>query len=353
MHYIILFLFSFIISFILIPLIIYYSKKKNIVDIPNSRKIHHRPISRLGGVAIFLSFIIVLFMYYFLLKNKFKFNLNFNLWLFSCAMFLSFLIGFIDDIINIRARYKLILQIITGFLVYLSGLKFTMFKFLDVFNVKFGVFSSIITILWVISFMNAINLIDGLDGLASGIVLIATIFILIISLIQKVYIVTIISSILIGSIFGFYIFNFPPAKIFMGDGGAYFLGFMYSTITLMGIKKSSVTTMFVIPLILLLIPIIDVLQVIFKRIKVNQNVFTADKNHIHHKLLSIGITNKQILLLLYSFTIILGLFAILMLLINEKYGFIVFLLIFLMVFIGAYFFNLIQGIYNKNNNKEK
>ncbi len=348
--FIIYFFSSFTLATITIPFIIKFSNRYNITDKLDGRKIHTEPISRIGGLAIFLSFIILFLVY--ILSVKKYILLPFNIYLYLTALILAFLIGFIDDIIKIRARYKLILQIIISFIAGLSGLLITEFSFFELFTINFGYFSYILTIIWIVIFMNAINLIDGMDGLASGIIAIASIFLFAISMLMKNSIVSIISIILLGSIIGFYIFNFPPAKIFMGDGGAYFLGFMYSTIGLMGIKKSSVAIVFIIPIILLLIPVLDILQVAFRRIKEKKNIFVPDKNHIHHRLLDLGFSVKNILFILYLFTIILGVFSLLIVLLPSQYSFTIFILIFLVSFFSFYLLYIFENKVLKINKKD-
>lgn len=198
--------------------------------------------------------------------------------------------------------------------------------------------------------MNAINLIDGMDGLASGVVALASIFLFVISFILGNTLVLYIISLLFGAIVGFYIYNFPPAKIFMGDGGAYFLGFIYSTIGLMGVKKSSVAVLFVIPIVILFIPIFDAFRVIYRRIREKKDIFTADKNHIHHRLLSLGLTKKTILFITYIITIILGVFSILIILIPPEYAFLIFILIFMIICLAFYVLYIIERqILNKKD----
>ena len=222
--YILAFILPLSTSIIIIPLLIKLSNKHTIFDKPDLRKIHSRPISRLGGLGIFLSFIVT--FYIFFLIDKILLVSIFKPHLYFLALFLSFTLGFLDDLISLRIRYKLIAQIVIAFVASLSGLLIEQVNILNLFTIRFGYFSYIITVIWIMSFMNAINFTDGMDGLASGIVIIASIFLLIISLILNNFSVVYIVLILLGSVIGFYIYNFPPAKIFMGDGGSYFLGFM-------------------------------------------------------------------------------------------------------------------------------
>jgi len=339
------FLYAFGVSLLAIPLILLISKKFGLYDRIDERKIHNGNISRLGGLAIFLGFIVTFFLkvyqYY-----DFKFNEN----IYLLALLVAFLVGFIDDFTNIKARYKLLAQLLAGFLVAYSGLAITQLKIAGDLHIAFGPLSYVITILWVVMFMNAINLLDGMDGLASGVVLIADIFLLVMALLVSNYLVASVAAIMAGAILGFYIFNFPPAKIFMGDGGAYFLGFMYATLPLMGIKKASVATLFIFPLVLLLLPLADIAQVMVKRLKLGYNIFIADKNHIHHRLMGLGLSIKGILMIQYTYTIIFGLVSVLFIHLDTLYSIVLFLLIFLLMFISLYLLNSAEKIIENNKN---
>ncbi len=346
--YIIKFFISFIVSFLLIPIIIHFADKKKIYDHNDERKIHNGNICRLGGLAIFAGFIIPFFVLVFP-ENHFRFNV----YLYTCGLLIAFSIGFLDDLITFRARYKLIFQIIAGIFVSSSGLLISDFNIGAFFRIEFGVLSWFITVVWVVAFMNAVNLLDGMDGLASGIIFIANIFIMIIALSIGNDLVAILSAMMCGSILGFYVFNYPPAKLFMGDGGAYFLGFIYSTLPLMGLKKSSVVTLFLFPLILLIIPIFDIVVVIVKRLKLGYNVFIADKNHIHHRLLNLGFSIKGILFILYSHTVVLGIFSILITKIQPHYSVLLLLLIFLIMFIQFYLLNSAEKILEQKEEQIK
>lgn len=324
-------LLSFIVSIILIPLIIRYSNKNGLHDYVNERKIHNGKISRLGGLAIFCGFL-ASFVYLLVVD----FAVQFNVPLFACAVALAFITGFIDDIKPIQARYKLLLQLICGLLVAISGLQVDKITLSSSITINFGPFAYITTMLWIATFMNAINMLDGVDGLASGIIITASVFIAILGYLQGMVVVTLLSIGLIGATAGFLLFNFPPAKIFMGDGGAYFLGFMYAVMPLIGIKKASTLTLFLIPLVLLLVPLVDMMHVVQNRFVGGYHVFLADKNHIHHKLLDIGFSNKGILWVLYSYTAILGCFAVIMFYIQPHFSLIIMMLLFLLTMLTFY-----------------
>jgi len=329
--YIYIFVFPFIISTVLIPVIIQFSHKNGLYDKVDARKVHKGKISRLGGLAIFAGFVsgfICLLIY--------DFQVQFNIVVFIIALLLAFFTGFIDDVITIRAMYKLLLQLVCGLLVALSGLKITKVTLFAGFDVQFGILSYLFTMVWVAGFMNAINMLDGMDGLASGIVLVASMFLGIMGWLQGIPIVTYLCVVLIGAILGFLLYNYPPAKIFMGDGGAYFLGFIYAVLPLIGIKKASTITIFSIPIILLLIPLIDVINVMRKRINAGYHIFIADRNHIHHRLLKIGFSNEGILWVMYSYTVILGGFAVLMLYLSPLHAIILTVVLFMLTILTVY-----------------
>lgn len=322
---------SFLISFITIPLIIKLSHRYGMFDFVCERKIHNGNISRLGGVAVFLAFFPV--AVYFFMGNGGGGN-----YLLVAAMITAFLSGFIDDLVGLRARYKLLIQIASASLAVYSGLLIQNIRIYTFFNLQFGFLSYLITIFWIVAFMNAVNLIDGMDGLSTGLVLIANFFVIIIAVMTQNYRVLTLGVILEFSILGFYLFNFPPAKIFLGDGGAYFIGFIYAIMPLMGIKKSAAVTVFLIPLVLMLIPVSDIISVMYKRFKSGYNIFYPDKNHLHHRLMNMGFSTRGILAIVYIFTGILGCFSLLLVVIKPELT--IFMLIFIITIVGLLFFTL-------------
>ncbi len=298
---------SFILSVMMIPLIMRISKRHALYDGIDDRTIHNKKISRLGGFAIFAGFFITFWV----------FNIPAHVHGFSTAYFvagmgIAFLTGFIDDLVCIRARYKLVMQILAGICVAMSGLKIDTIVLHNAHAIHLGALSGVITVCWVVVFMNAINLIDGMDGLASGIVFIANIFIFIIAIALNNTLVALLTVCASGSILGFYIYNYPPAKIFMGDGGAYFLGYLYATISLMGMAKKSVAVLFLVPIILLLIPLTDIVQVVITRMRRGTGIFIPDQNHLHHRLMRLGYSTRGVLVVMYCCSIILGIASLIM-----------------------------------------
>lgn len=229
----------------------------NIMDIPNERSVHKKPTPLLGGIAIFLSF-----LFGFILFG----NQNPLMISILIASFLILLLGIFDDIKPIKARYKFVIHILVALIVvFYGGLKLT---HVDIFSLSlnFKWMSPYITILIIVGIINAVNLIDGLDGLCAGISSIYFLTIGVIALILNKFngLDIILSFIMLGSTLGFLVFNFPPAKIFMGDTGSTFLGLMISVIMLLGFKTVTLTSL-LIPLVLLILPITDTLFAIIRR----------------------------------------------------------------------------------------
>ena len=315
------------------------AKHFNLVDVPDQRKIHKKPTPRIGGIMIFASFILV-----YLVARKYTTIMpttGFNKVWVLVALVSAFGLGLADDVKNIRAYQKLFIQVLIGLTVAYSGLRIQNITILG-HQIQFGFFSYVITASWVVALLNAVNLIDGMDGLAAGILIIVMSFTFVIGIIESNFFVSLISGILLGSLVGFYIFNFPPAKIFMGDGGSYFLGCMYAVISLMGMKKTSMAIMMAVPLVLLFLPVADITYITFRRIKKKESIFKADKNHIHHRLLSLGLSARQIIALTYLVCISFGLIGVLIALTGGQYGLIFFLLIMCLVMAGFWAIRILE-----------
>ena len=321
----------------------YMAHKFNWLDKPNDRKIHKKPVPRLGGIMIFVGFIA---MYYIAMNTNQGFVLlkprTFSELGFILCGSAAFLLGILDDLLNLKALHKLVIQLAIGFGVAFAGLAIHSINVVGYYIAFSSFFSYLITALWVVALLNAVNLIDGMDGLASGIMMIALGFTFVVSIIEKVYLVSFVSGILFGGIAGFYIFNFPPAKIFMGDCGSYFIGCMYAMIAMMGMKKTSMAIMMAIPFVLLLIPIADITYITFRRIKKKESIFKADKNHIHHRLLSLGLSVRQIIALTYLVCISFGLIGILIALTGGQYGLIFFFLIMCLAMAGFWVIRILE-----------
>lgn len=286
---------TFIASLIFVYLAKIIAEYIGAIDIPNKRSAHKKPTPLLGGIGIFLSFLLG----YMLFAPESTLMLSVLM-----SSFLILLLGVFDDIKPIKARYKIIMHIlVAGVVVFYGGLELTRVDLFS-FEMEFGIFSPYITMLIIVGIINAINLIDGLDGLCAGISSIYFLTIGVIALILNKLggLDIILSFIMLGSTLGFLVYNFPPAKIFMGDTGSTFLGLMISVIMLLGFKTVTLTSL-VIPLILLILPITDTLFAIIRRALQKKSIGEADKEHIHHQLLK-RLSTKKTILVIYAVDII-------------------------------------------------
>lgn len=315
-----------VLSAILIPLIIAFCHKHQLYDRLNDRKIHsNSKMPRLGGVGIAVSFILTIVILRYLQIDAFEVAYgSYSLKPIIIGATIIFLMGLFDDLIDLRALLKLALQAAAALIVMLAGYRF---KYMIVpFGkgiLNFGAFSYPLTFLWIVGITNAINLIDGIDGLAGGISgLVAMAFALFFMFTSNLLPAEICLA-LVGSLIGFLIFNLPPAKIFMGDSGSLFLGYVLAIIPLMsqykGFQGSDIGVFSAATV--LSIPILDTLMAIYRRWRAHKSFFSADRKHLHHRLLDMGIRPPRILLLLYSLTIVLGLVSLSSLFIPLSWSF--------------------------------
>ena len=305
---------ALILNIFITPLLINLSNKHNLFDKIDERKIHTTDISRLGGIGIFTSFLLTIVIY-FSLCALFKIDLpqnnnEYNLLLIGLSITIIFTIGILDDFTEIRARYKLYSQILAAIIAIMGGAIITQIN-IPIFNISLPLnyLSIPITMIWIIGITNAINLIDGLDGLSSGISIFASIAFGIVFLISNQYLSAIICFTITGSLIGYLFYNFPPARIFMGDSGSLFLGFIFAILPIASFPNSEFSL--VIPITMLAIPILDVVAAIWRRVREKRKIFSPDMYHFHHKLLKMGLNNRHILAIVYSICIILGIVSIL------------------------------------------
>ncbi len=295
---------AYIFGVFLVPLVISFSKKEGLVDLPNERKIHKIPVSRLGGVAIWTSTMLTFLSLVFLSYYPYGSLLS-GILLGSSLMFL---LGLVDDIYNLNAKFKLFIQLSIATVVYLLGVKIHSIPFLG--GVDLGFWSYPITLLWIVGISNAVNFIDGVDGLAGSVITVNSITLAIIAICMTPSnpIVALIGFILAGAMLAFLTYNFNPAKIFMGDSGALFSGFLLATISIVGVMKAATLTL-LLPFVVLAVPIMDIVFSSTRRICKGKSPFVADAEHIHHKLLHAGFSQKKTVLILTSVAIIAGAIA--------------------------------------------
>ncbi|MCB4791384.1 MAG: undecaprenyl/decaprenyl-phosphate alpha-N-acetylglucosaminyl 1-phosphate transferase [Elusimicrobia bacterium] len=326
------FIFAFIGTVIFTPLSILLAKKFDVLDYPRARKVHRKPLPRWGGIGIYFGFFISIFLLY-ELAPAFKQLLSFEHKSISLLKQLSgiifggslvFILGLIDDKKPIRAITKLLTQIIAAYIamdygVRIYGLTIPLFGNFHNLPIIFG---QIITIFWLIGFMNTINLADGLDGLAAGIGAIASATFCIVALLQctgsSVFLIkqlnlsAILAITLTGACLGFLVWNFYPAKLFMGDSGALFIGFILATTSVIGTLKTTAMISIFIPITVVALPILDVALSMFRRLRKGMGIMEPDKEHIHHRLLNFGWSQREVVLLMYVVTFILSIGSILL-----------------------------------------
>jgi len=300
------FLLGFFISSFSTPLAIYLGKKFKIIDLPKEgkrEKIHKDPIPRSGGIALYITVIILFFI-----VQKFNLQLT-GIIIGATVLFFGLLL---DDKIGLSVRQKFGVQFLAAFIVIFTGTRFVQMTipFTDIV-VKFGIFSYILTSLWIVGLINAINIIDGLDGLASGVSLIASLFLAVTAMYKGHLNMALILFGLCGALLAFLIYNFNPARIFLGDSGAGLLGFFLSVVSTIGAYKINTLISVALPIFALGIPILEVSSSIVRRIIHGGSPFKYDTDHIHYRLLKKGLSQRKIATLYYFVTFILSLVGVL------------------------------------------
>ncbi|WP_332651190.1 glycosyltransferase family 4 protein [Lysinibacillus sp. 54212] len=288
-------------AILLTPLVKRLAFRIGAVDAPNYRKVHARIMPRLGGLAIFGAFLIGIAV----LRPDSEYLLAIIL-----GATVIVITGVLDDMYELSAKAKMIGQLVAAcIIVFLGDIQIQEINLPFDGVLDFGFLSIPFTIIWIIAITNAVNLIDGLDGLAAGVSTIALVSLAIMAFIMANPFVLATAAILAASSFGFLFYNFHPAKIFMGDTGALFLGFMIAVLSLLGFKNLAMVS-FIIPVIILGVPISDTFFAIVRRLRMKQKWSDPDKSHLHHRLLDLGFSHRQTVLLIYSIAIMFGLCAI-------------------------------------------
>ena len=317
------FVLAFITTFVITPYTIKLAKKIGAVDTPkDERRVNKVTMPRLGGLAIIAGFLVSIIYLLIILSienaiNIFEDNIHMKLLGFFIGGLIISITCFIDDIKNLPAIVKLLVQIIAAIVVVAFGLRIQNINIPFLYKIGLpNAFSIILTIGWIVGITNAINLIDGLDGLSSGIALISCVSMLIIFALNGSPIIAILLiTALVGALSGFLPFNFNPAKTFIGDTGSNFLGYCLAVISIFGVAKTYTLVVIVAPLIVLALPVVDTIVAIIRRIikgKSIKAIMKADKGHLHHTLLKHGFTQKEAVLIMYGVTAALGLFAIIL-----------------------------------------
>ena len=291
--YILAFIIALLASWVLTPYVKKLAFRIGALDKPDGRKVHHGIMPRLGGLAIYLAFVIAVLATMHMTRDIFALLLGGTV---------IVIVGILDDKYQLPAKVKLLGQIAAAFVLVLFDIKIEWLNnpwggyfYLEYFSVP-------LTVFWIVSFTNVVNLMDGLDGLAAGVSGIASVTVILVALQQGFYPVAVITAALAGGIIGFIRYNFNPASIFMGDTGSMFIGYMLAAISIA----------LLVPAVALGLPIMDTAFAIVRRYTNGRPIFQPDKGHLHHRLLAMGLSQRQAVLLMYVISAVLGIAAILL-----------------------------------------
>ena len=298
------------------------------VDVPrDSRRMHKTPIPRLGGLAIFLGFLVSILIFG---------RTGPQMAAILVGAILLVALGMVDDVVALKPGIKFLGQIVAALIPTLAGVVIT--RFTTPFSAggyfNLGIFSIPVTILWIVGITNAVNFIDGLDGLACGVSAIATVTMFVIAVLYSEYQIALMMAALAGACLGFLPYNMNPAKIFMGDTGSMFLGYILAVTSIQGLFKFYAVISFAVPFILLGLPIFDTAFAIIRRLAHGQSPLQADRGHVHHRLIDLGFDQKQSVAILYAFSAVLGLTAVLLATTNEAKLVILALAVLICFFLG-------------------
>jgi UDP-GlcNAc:undecaprenyl-phosphate GlcNAc-1-phosphate transferase len=311
-YYLLCFAVSFGLVYASVPLVRRFALKTGFVDRPNHRKIHKEPIPLLGGLCIYFGFLVSAALFA---------NAGRTFWGVALGGLIIFTIGVLDDFYKTRGKDlkawpKFVMQILAALVLYAFGIS------IQGINLPFGHefytfpiwLSCVTTVLWVVALTNMLNFLDGVDGLAAGISAISAATLFCIALIKLQYPMAVFAIALMGAALGFLRHNFYPARIFMGDAGSTFLGFVLAAIAVDGAFKSATLVSLVVPVLALGVPIMDTVWVIFRRFRENRPIYVADKGHTFHLLMKSGLSQIQTVAFLYLVGICVSLASLLVLL---------------------------------------
>ncbi len=297
---------AFVVSIALTPFVKRLAVKVGAVDVPGeARRVHDHPIPRMGGLAIFLGFIVSTLLFADITQEVRGILIG------SIIIVIT---GVIDDIVSLRAWTKFLIQILAAVIAVLHGVVINVVSNPNVFSnqeaIVLGWVAIPLTVLWIVGITNSVNLIDGLDGLAVGVSTISCVTILVVALLVSEPNVALIVAALAGACIGFMPYNLNPARIFMGDTGSLLLGYVLATVSVLGLFKFYAIVTFVVPVLALAVPLSDTLFAFCRRILHGQSPFHADRGHFHHKLMDLGLNQKQAVAILYAISATLGLAAV-------------------------------------------
>lgn len=307
------FVVAFLISYAGTPIVKILAFRIGAVDVPkDNRRMHKKPTARIGGLAIFYGFIISILCFA-------EIDTQLRGILIGCIIIV--VLGIFDDIYSLNALFKFVIQICAALIVVMHGVRIDHFSSFGIGTnpyISLGIWSVPITVLWIVGVTNAVNLIDGLDGLAAGVSTISTVSLFAISLIMREPAVAIVTAAVAGAGFGFLPYNIHPAKIFMGDTGSTFLGFILGSISIVGLFKSYAVISLAVPFLILGLPIFDTAFAIIRRLMRGQSPMHPDRGHVHHRLIDLGFDQKQTVIILLITSGLLSLSAVVLLLCGAE-----------------------------------
>ena len=321
-------------ALVLTPAVITLAAKTGAMDAPDARKVHKRPIPRIGGIGIYAAFMTAILTVF--NSGIFTGDMGFDTAGLLLGGTLIVLLGVIDDYKNLPAKVKLFGQIFAAAITVIAfdvRIDFITDPFGDYIYLEYLAVPA--TIFWLVGLTNTVNLIDGLDGLAAGVAVIASVTIFLVALEGNILPVAVLTAALAGAAFGFLYYNFNPARIFMGDSGSMFLGFMLAGISVIGAVKCAATIALVVPILALGLPIMDTTFAIVRRYRGGVPIFKPDRGHLHHRLLDLGFTQRQAVLLMYVISALLGFSAVALTEVSPQMAMLIMAVVAAAVFYGA------------------
>ena len=322
---------ALVVSFLMTPIVKTFAYKVGAIDVPkDARRMHKTPIPRLGGLAIFIGFMVSILLFVEITAEMRSILLG---------AVIIVVLGVVDDIMALPALLKFVVQIVAALIPATHGVVIQAFSNPNVFSDNpywvLGNLSVPLTVLWIVAITNAVNLIDGLDGLANGVSAISATTVLVIALIGGQFQVAVVMAALVGACVGFMPYNMNPAKMFMGDTGATFLGYILATMSIQGLFKFYAIISFAVPFLILGLPIFDTAFAFIRRIAHGQSPMHADRSHIHHRLIDMGLNQKQAVATLYVSSAILGLSAVVLTTSGEGRAMLLFLVLCIVAVVAA------------------
>ena len=321
-----------VLSYFFTPPVKNFAHKVGAIDVPKAaRRMHNKPIPRLGGLAIYGGFLCSILIFGQLDETMLCVLLG-------AAIIVA--LGIFDDVLALGAKLKFVVQIVAAAIpVCIGNLQIGLFTNLNPLSdtpfVHLGILAVPVTIIWIVGITNAVNLIDGLDGLAVGVSSIAAITMLAVALLTGNMPIAITMAALAGACIGFMPYNLNPAKIFMGDTGSTFLGYMLATVSIMGLFKFYAVISFAVPFLILGLPIFDTANAIIRRVAAGRSPMSPDRGHVHHKLIDMGFNQKQAVAILYAISATLGLTAVVLTSSGEVKAIVLLLAVLAAILVGA------------------